>query len=91
MWCDYRRHYAVVTPTVNTTCVTRVGLYGSNGNIVISYAPQVCLVGLFFMLGHVSLLHYFLRTKSSASIDMKDESAFIFAYTHHSDIIGQLP
>lgn len=41
MWCDYRGYYAVVTPKVNTTCVTRVGLHGCNVATVIGYASQI--------------------------------------------------
>lgn len=41
MWCDYRAHYAVVTPKVNTTCVTRMALRnGCNVEAVIGYASH---------------------------------------------------
>lgn len=41
MWCDYRAHYAVVTPKVNTTCVTRMALRnGCNVEAAIGYASH---------------------------------------------------
>lgn len=52
MWCDYRAHYAVVTPKVNTTCVTRMALRnGCNVEAAIGYAVSSGQPVVFLSLG----------------------------------------
>lgn len=67
MWCDYWAHYAVVTPKVNTTCVTIVARHGYNVGPASDYALQTFAlsVQLFVVMTFFLLDFFFCKNNIS--------------------------